>query len=470
MEPDSTSQRVDAHRAFSLLVGSVICAALSFAGATSASGEAFPPPRPLGADLPAYHAPAEPAADPVATELRGVLSLPQALAAALRHNPTLAAFSWEVRARDAAALQAGLLPNPILETELEDFGGERSRRRFASAQTTIRVAQLIELGGKRGKRRRLALLERDLAGWDYEARRMDVFTEVTKAFVATVAVQERLSLADELLRVARESVDTVGATVRAGAVSPVEERRARVAVARAGIDRVQLERELAASRAVLASTLGASSVTFARLSGDLASISEPPPVNSLLGLVDQNPDVARWIAESEQREAALALERAERVPDVAVGPGIRRYNDDDTTGFVFELSIPLPVFNRNQGGVLEARYRLAQARSAGRAAEVAAHASLVAAHERLLGAFQRVRTLRDDVIPQAQQVYGGALDAYQRGLFRYLEVLDAQRTLFEVRGQYVEALAEYHRAAADVERLTGAPLDAMHLRGGESEK
>ena len=81
-------------------------------------------------------------------------------------------------------MQAGALPNPALATEVEDFAGSGDRRGFRGSQTTLSFAQLFELGGKRAKRRRVASLERDLAAWDFEAARLSVLTETTKAFIA----------------------------------------------------------------------------------------------------------------------------------------------------------------------------------------------------------------------------------------------------------------------------------------------
>ena len=78
-----------------------------------------------------------------------------------------------------------------------------------------------------------------------------------------------------------------------------------------------------------------------------------------------------------------------------------------------------------------------------------------------------ITALRDRIIPQAQAVSDGAADAYAKGLFRYLEVLDAQRTLFELRGQHLQALVAYHAAAADLERLTGTPLVARDAPEGK---
>src|SRR5262245_55652302 len=374
---------------------------LLLARATPDARAADPPapsPRLLGGDLETYRAPADPGAAvvPAPEAMSGPLTLREAVAIALLHNPALAAFSWSERAREARVVQAGLLPNPSAQVEIEDFGGGQ-RRGFEETQTTLWLSQLIELGGKRAKRRRLAALERDLASWDYETRRLQVLTDVTKAFVSVLAVQEEIAIAHELVRIAGEAVGTVQATVTAGAVSPVEARRARVALEQARIERETLGRDLEAARAALAATLGADAPTFGEVTGTLPATAPPPPLDALLSGVEQNPDLARWSAELAEREAAIAVERARVVPDLTITPGVRRFNDNDDTALVLALSVPLPIFNRNQGGVLEAGYRLAQARADRRSAEVSIRTTLESRYQSMLSNWEQARPLRERV-------------------------------------------------------------------------
>jgi cobalt-zinc-cadmium efflux system outer membrane protein len=418
-------------------------------------------PQGLAADVPrtAPHAAEAPAETPAPTDVpSAVIGLRDALAAALLGNPDLAAFSREMRAQEARTLQAGLLPNPELVTEFEDFGGSGNRRAWESAQTTLSLSQLVELGGKRAKRRRAAALEQELSSWDYEARRLNVLADVTKAFVKVVELQERLALAAGLTELAERSLATVAATVRAGAVSPVEETRARVALSRSTLERIQLERDFDAARAALAATWGAQAVTFERVRGDLHIIAPPPELGALLSALPRNPDLARWATELDARKAALAVEEARRIPSIGVQLGGRHYADTEDGAVVAGFVVPLPLFDRNQGGILEAQRRLGKAQLERVAAETGVRAQLAATYHALDAAFERAETLERTTIPEAERLYRGAEDAYTKGLYRYLEVLDAQRTLFELRGERLQALAAYHTAAADLERLTGGSL------------
>ncbi len=166
---------------------------------------------------------------PVAEE---AITLDQAIAFAMSQNPELSSHSLEIEARNGQALQAGYLLNPDIEIEVEDFWGNRELEGFDSAATTLTVSQLIELGGKRSKRTRAAELERDLAQWDYEAKRHDILAEVTKAFNEVLAGQERLAFAEEISLLSEKSLSVVAAQVQAGKVPPIEEVKAQADIKR----------------------------------------------------------------------------------------------------------------------------------------------------------------------------------------------------------------------------------------------
>lgn len=390
----------------------------------------------------------------------GPLTARAALAAALLGSPDLAVFSMEIRAREARIVQAGLRPNPELRLDVEDIAGSGDRQGFEDSQTTLRLTQLIELGGKRPRRVDVAVRDRELASFDYESRRRQVVNEVVRAFVDVLAAQSEVEFATELENVAADSLAAVEKQVAAGAAPPVEIARAGVAGARARAERLRAMRELAVARTMLAATWGSGSASFTRAVGDLAEEPRLPGREILLERLQDSPDLQRWRAEIEAREAALALAEAGAVPSIAVGAGGRHFGDNGDRALVLELTVPLPAFQRNQGLILEAQHRLAKARAERQATEVTLRAALLSSWERFHAATERVTILREDVLPGAQSSLTGAREAYRRGLYRSLDVLDAQRTLFEVRLDHVRALAGRNVAVADIERLAGGGPDA----------
>jgi cobalt-zinc-cadmium efflux system outer membrane protein len=393
-------------------------------------------------------------------EPSGELNLRQALELALAGNPDLALFPWELRAGDARIRQAGLRPNPELTVDLEDFLGSGSgpHRRFDSLQTTLSIGQLMELGGKRAARLRLASSEKEVLIWDYEAKRADVAAEVAKSFVEVLSAQDRRTLAEELARLAKEVLNAVAARVAAGKISPVEETKASVAWSISGIELERARRNIDAARKKLSAAWGSSRPIFSRAVGRLDQVTPVPLAEDLVGRISGNPDIARWAAEIEQRRAVLAQNRAERIPDVTINAGIRRFREVEDTAFVAGATIPIPIFNRNQGKILESQYRISKAEREREAAGNKVLAALSDAYQALATGYAEATTLKSTVLPGAQSAFEATSEGFRQGKFGYLEVLDAQRTLFEARGRYVEALGAYHKAVADTERLIGGAL------------
>ena len=442
---------------------------LACGNAFAATSGSLPKPRPLGRELPVA-GPESPTPEPTVETITGELTMRQALALALLHNPDLSAFSWEVRAKEAEALQAGIRPNPELGVEMENFAGGGEFTGTDAAETTVTLSQLIELGGKRAKRRAAATLEADLAGWDFETRRLDVLTATAKAFVEVLSSQERLTQAEELGGLAERFFRTVSARVEAGKVSPVEQTRAQVPLAAARIAQDQARLALEAARKELVAQWGESTARFDRAVGSLEKIGPVPSQEQLASLLVQNPDVARWETEEKQRGARLALERANAISDLTLFAGGRNLQASNDNAFVAGLSIPLPIFDRNQGGIAAARAARSKAREESRAARNEALARLAAGYRDLSAASIEATTLREQILPAAEESFEATTLGYQAGKFGFLEVLDAQRTLFEVKGQYVEALAAYHQARAEVERLIGAPLETDIMNNGQEKK
>ena len=194
------------------------------------------------------------------------------------------------------------------------------------------------------------------------------------------------------------------------------------------------------------------------MTGDLDTIPEVPALDVLAGRVRQSPDLARWSEEIAQREAVLALERARRIPDVTVTGGYRRFTGVDVNAWIVGASIPLPLFDRNGAAIAEAGHRIAGAREQQRAAALRAGSALTEAYNRLAASRVELSALRTVIIPGAREAFDAVTEGYRLGRFGYLDVLDAQRTLITYNVQYQRTLAEFHKAVADIERLTGSPL------------
>lgn len=432
------------------------------------STPSLPPPRTLGVppgvplDRPSFDAPSLPIATLTrdAVGLADAITLEAAIGRVLANSPDLAAAAEAVRAREGDARQASLWPNPALLGEAENFGGTGDRKSFETTEYTASLAQPLDLSGKVRSRATAADYERRLAGWDYETTRLDLITSTRKAYADLVAAQRSAELTRELARLADELASAVGARVQAGKVSPVEATRIEVVKASARAEALRANQEVATARAALAALWGDTGPPDAWAAVEENQAVEVPDANVVEPLLAQAPEAARWSDEIALREAEFALARATAFPDVTASLGVRHFAENDDNALVAGLSVPLPVFDRNQGAVAAAMSRRSEAERRRAAFLARQKADFQAAFNALRRAQISVRSLDDRIIPSAQSVFTATTTGYQAGKFNLIELLDAQRTLFEAQVQGVAARAELVKAQADLDRLIAHPADA----------
>jgi cobalt-zinc-cadmium efflux system outer membrane protein len=403
--------------------------------------------------------PALPAENP-----SGPITLRDAVALALAQSPDLAAFDWGRRAAEARQLQARRRPNPIAGVTLEDLAGTNRAADpdgVVQPQATIQLSQVIELGGKRAARQQLAQREQDLAGWDYETARLDLLSRVASAFYAVLAGQDGVTHATSGLALAQDVHRTVAERVAAGVVSPIEETRADVLVASARIELDRATRTLDARRRQLTLHWGHTIAVFEKAVGDLASLPAMPTLTALDAALTSAPDLVRWNSEIERRQAALAVARSLRVPDLTVSAGYRRFTSVGSQAAVIGVAIPVPWFDRNKDGIRAADAEIARASAEAGAARLHLQSRLADAYRALVSAGDDVEALRTRIVPGAQSVFDAVREGYQLGRFGLMEVLDAQRTLTAAKRDYLEALVALHHASVGVERLVGRPLSEV---------
>lgn len=376
------------------------------------------------------------------------LTLQQALQRALQANPDIVVAVREREALQGLRLQAGLRPNPSLSTYVETTGS-------AAQQTTVQFNQPIELGNKRGARVEAADMRLEAATAAIDVKKAEILAAVMAAFYEVLAAQERQALAQSFLDIAGQARTAAAKRVEAGKISPVEEVKSRVAESAARIELNRANGVLAAARQKLAALWGSGAPDFSTVDGEMDAIPDLGPYAALSAGLDQAPSIRRAKLEVAAREAQAAIESTLGTPDLTVSVGAQRNEELDANQAVLGFSVPIPVFDRNQGNLQAALSRTEQARDALTAARIRLEAELAGSYQRYLTASESVRLLQADILPGAQTAFDAASKGFLYGKFSYLEVLDAQRTLFQARSQYLDALVEARAAEAAIAAILG---------------
>ncbi len=380
-----------------------------------------------------------------------MISLSEARSRALASNPELEAALSAAAAAGGALRQARAWANPEIGFDAEEVGGDQPG--WDRAEVTWTLAQRLEIFGTRGARTRAALHGRDAAALSADAARLDLLAEVDRRFAHALVAQSRIEAFEASDSLAVETVRAVAALVEAGEVSPI-------ALDRAEAERSQVTTRLLAVRfehvsAVrsLAQLWGSREPDFSGVRGSLDVTPRLPDRDSLHAAALELPDLRRADAEVQRAAAEAVLAGRERLPEVVVHGGLRRFNASDEFSFVGGLGLSLPLFDRRGGKRDEARARLSQARAERAAVQSRIGLARATAYDALAVALETSRSLRDESLPRAQAVHAAVQEGYRRGKFGLLDLIDARRFLLQTRLEYIDALQSVWTARADLARL-----------------
>lgn len=386
------------------------------------------------------------------------LTLRDALQRTLRSNPDLAAYHYVLTAQDGRIAQAGLKPNPTLTGTLENVLGTGEVRGTRSAELSLSLSQLVELGGLRDVRVSVARGERERLEVEGHVRRLDAVADTARRFVAVVSQQQLHQLTHLAVELAEKTATAVDRRVNAAKSPLAEQHRARVALERARNDDAHAEHELNTARYELAASWGVTEPDFDAVAADLYALTPLADYPQLVSELEQTPDFTRYLSESRLRDAEITLALANRRPGVEVGVGLRRLQASGDTALLFSVGVPLPVFNRNQGVIAEAQARRAVVDADRAAALVKARTALFGHYQELLDRRREVEALTARALPNSESALANTEYAYERGRYGYLELIDAQRELLAVKRDRIAAATQYHLTLIEIERLTGTAV------------
>ncbi len=382
------------------------------------------------------------------------LDLQTALERAYAFSPEISMAILDVDIKHAEEWQSSLLPNPVATVEIDGPDTIVANRRGSNGQEVFcGLSQLIELGGKREYRRQEAAFQSSLAYVEWDRIRLNIRREVTLAMVELAAAQEHVKAADQQYQLTHQVFIALAHQAETGKIPPLQRDKAAMKESVAALAVRRAESLQVALRKKLASFWGCSSADFKEVCYPLFELQPIPPLSLLLNRQHNGPDVLKWASLISAAHEELALERARRIPDITVTAGYVGGGGDGNS-WTLGVSMPLPVFDRNQGNIQKTDLHLRKLERERDKDALQLQIDLTLAYEELCLAYRESIAFRENIAVSARVAFDAVKEGYAQGKSGYLELLDAQRTLFEVQDQYVHALEEYHRKKTDVERLS----------------
>lgn len=398
------------------------------------------------------------------------LRLKIAIEKALAASPRLRSAEAGVNASLSEQKQAGAWQNPEIGVSAENFAGGGNYRNFQSSEVTVGVSQVIEMGGKRGSRKAIAEQDVALSRHSQSAEKLDVIRDTSVAYANAVAAQQMLKLTAEQKTMARTLFKEVGERVDAAREPLFQKSKAEITLSTASFAYERAERELTHAKQVLSSMWGVHEDSFQLEENDFTTLTTPLAEHDAEERMGNDPSFKRYQATQGRMKARYELEKAQAIPDPRINVGVRELRESGDRALVAGISIPIPVFNGNQGNIGRARQEVSKAEHDTDAARLSLTNTLHEALESQVNAFRRAKNMKESILPSAEKAFALSREGYRAGRFPYLEVLDAQRTLFDVKEQYITTLKEYQVAKAEVERLTASNLSNQPKSEESNEK
>ncbi|WP_339677593.1 TolC family protein [uncultured Zhongshania sp.] len=387
------------------------------------------------------------------------LTLNEALARTLAHNPQLYQYRFTKDALEAQRQTSVLRPAMALELEVENVAGSGDTQGFDTAETTVALSSVIEMGGKRQARVSYADARINQAEWEQQAVSLDVLGELTALYIESLATQANMGLAEESLGLSRSLLKTVKTRSKQGATPEAEVMRAQASVARAEIRLAALVEQFERQKVQLARFWGDTTPTLTTLEGSLSEFGGNQGFDQLYARVKTSPALQVLASETRIRDAEVTLARAGARSDLTWRAGITRFEETGDTAFTAGLSIPLFSNNRSSG---EVRAALANRNAVDYAREdllLRVHAQLFEAYSLRKQSIAAATKTQNAVIPALEKALRLTREAYENGRYRYLDLIAAQEELLATKQAYIDAASTALISQALIEKLSSEALN-----------
>src|SRR6266851_384408 len=373
-----------------------------------------------------------------------LITLEQVQKIAIESNPTLRQAEAEIRAAKARQQQSGLYPNPTVAYTGDEIRGGS----VGGGKQGFFVQQTVVTGGKLGLSREVFGKDVKLAEIEAEEQKIRVQTAVKMAFLRVLAAQELLDERRDMAAIAQDTAETQRRLMNTGQADETEVLEAKMEAQRMRMSARMQENTLREEWRSLAAVIGQPDLPLMTVAGDLEKgwpdVNEEEAVEAI---AKQSPAVR--IAETAETRAQSVINRARReaIPDIQLRGGME-YNHELLGSVPFakgwegiaEVSVEIPLFNRNQGNVAAARADIERAGQEKKRIALTLRERAASAVDQYANARLMAAEYRDEILPRAKKAYSLLVEKYGRMLASPPRVWEAERKLYELQVEYIAAL------------------------------
>lgn len=389
------------------------------------------------------------------------LSWQEAARLTLEKNPSLMAFGYQLDAQRGRITQAGLKPNPELSLSIEDALGTGDFQSLDHSETTLGISWVLE-----GKQRRARVNTAEAANAkllaERDVKRLDAVADTARWYAKAMALQAMATQTDHAVKIANDTLQYVKRRIAAGKSPNVELARAEVELAQRKLQREDISHEQAIAYRQLAAQWGESDFGFTHLPADIKNMPAILSYPELENKLKQHPRYEVLLTQERWQESQIAMAKSQSKPAWRLSFGVKHLAATDDQALVAGVSVPLGVFDQQQGRIIEARALAALSRAEREAELISLSTAVFSLHQELNHSIHKLQTYRTDIIPALEKALKETQIAYESGGYSYQEWVAVQRELISAQDEYLNTALAAHLQSIEIERLTGVSINAVN--------
>ncbi|MCH2209935.1 MAG: TolC family protein [Fuerstiella sp.] len=387
-------------------------------------------------------------ADPV-TEPSGSWTLSTLQDLALQNNPAIQQASAAAGRADGIHNQTGLRPNPTLGYSAEEIGNGGS-----AGLHGLFVSQMFVRGEKLAWNRQVVGHEVQMLRWSKNIQRQRVLTDVRLHYITVLVAEQRLDLMHAFRQVARQGVRISRQRVAAKFAGRPDILQSEIQLSQVDLAIKQTELQREAAWQQLAVVVGLPNLARQTLQGNLELSSRTMDLdNTLAELLAHSPQFTAARHRVSRAQANLRRQQVQKIPNITARLGTGHDAETDSAYANVQLSIPIPVHNRNQGNVHAAWAEYCEATQNIRRLKMQIRRDLTVQMLDYQSAKSAVEQYRDVILPKAKETLNLMKQAQAGGEYNFLRVLTARRALYDASIEYVDARSKAAVADATIDGL-----------------
>jgi cobalt-zinc-cadmium efflux system outer membrane protein len=364
----------------------------------------------------------------------------------MQNNLELKTLQSRIDSKKEEINQARAISNPEVEVALENFGQN---------EIEAAVSQTFELGGKRKSRVSIARVEMEMMEIEYELKKLGLEAETIRRFLPLIAANNRVTLLDSAITIAQTTLNSINRRVKAGASMPIDAMRAEIELEELHIEKAMILREFDQLKKSLVILWSDSIVDFVSITGNITSDIVMPSIEESQSELPNHPEIKLINHESKLVQAQMRETKADVAPDLTVSGGYLRNNEAEENAALLAVSIDLPLFNRNQGALASKKHELKAQNLLAHNELIKRNAELLETYNQVLGINEQLAAIQSKILPKADTVFSTILRFYNLGRVSFLEVVESQSELLDIRTRLIELEVERALLIADLIELTG---------------